>query len=247
MNAITWIGHGTVLIELDGARLITDPVLRNRVGPLTRIVAGPAASASEGVDAILLSHLHADHADAASLRQVGRETPVIAPTGAGRWVAAAGMRSVRELGVGETTEVGPLSVSATPAHHDGRRWPIGGSGNAEGFVVRGAERSVYFAGDTDLFPQMEELGPLDVALIPIWGWGPALGPGHLDPERAAQAAARLQAKIVIPIHWGTFAVGRPARRPADPRKPLREFLEHLASEAPAAEPRVLEPGQRTEV
>ncbi len=107
-----------------------------------------------------------------------------------------------------------------------------------GYLAQGA-RSVYFAGDTDLFEQMEQLrGRVDVALLPIWGWGPTLGPGHLDPERAAQAAATIAPKIAIPIHWGTFALGLPVRPPEDPRRPVREFVAMVGAHAPAVEVRV---------
>ena len=71
-------------------------------------------------------------------------------------------------------------------------------------MIEGADRSVYFAGDTDVFPGMAELAPVDVALLPIWGWGPTMGPGHMDPARAAEAAALLGARLAIPIHWGTY-------------------------------------------
>ena len=71
-------------------------------------------------------------------------------------------------------------------------------------MVEGAGRSVYFAGDTDVFAGMAELAPVDVALLPIWGWGPTMGPGHMDPDRAAEAAALLEARLAIPIHWGTY-------------------------------------------
>ena len=71
-------------------------------------------------------------------------------------------------------------------------------------MIEGDGRRVYFAGDTDIFDGMADLAPVDVALLPIWGWGPTMGPGHMDPARAAQAAALLQARLAIPIHWGTY-------------------------------------------
>ncbi len=241
--AVTWLGHATVLVELDGVRLLTDPVLGPRVGPLVRI-ARPVGPGTVGhVDAVLLSHLHSDHADVASLRRLPRDVPVIAPRGAGEWLRRMGAREVHELAAGEAVALGPVRVVATPARHEGRRPPFGPSPDPIGYAVTGS-RSVYFAGDTDLFDAMEQLhGVIDVALLPIWGWGPTLGAGHLDPERAAQAAAIIAPGVVIPIHWGTFALGRPLRRPADPGWPARHFAALAGAYAPEVEVRVLEPGE----
>ena len=90
-----------------------------------------------------------------------------------------------------------------PAEHEGSRGPFGASADAVGYVITGSE-VVYFAGDTDLFDGMHELGPVDLALVPIWGWGPGLGAGHLDPVQAAEAVARIRPRLVVPIHWGTY-------------------------------------------
>jgi L-ascorbate metabolism protein UlaG (beta-lactamase superfamily) len=245
--AVTWVGHATALLELDGVRLLTDPVLRDRMGPLTRIAAPASPAASEGIDAVLLSHLHADHADLPSLRRVGASTPIVAPRGAARWLGRHGLRDVHELSPGGQTHIGAVRVTATPARHGGSRWPLGAEVEPLGFVARGS-RSCYFAGDTDLFAAMSELaGQIDLALLPVWGWGPKLGPGHLDPQRAAEAARLIAPKVAVPIHWGTFTLGFPARRPADPWRPARAFSALTAREAPAVEVRVLAPGERTEL
>ena len=242
--AITWLGHATVLVELDGTRVLTDPVLRGRVGPLVR-VGPPVRPADAGpVDCVLLSHLHADHADLPTLRAVARSGPIVAPRAARDWLAGRGLRDVRELSPGEQTHVGGLAITATPAEHDPRRRPFGPAAEPVGFVVRGSS-SVYFAGDTDLFAAMAELnGLVDIALLPIWGWGSGLGPGHLDPERAAAAVALIAPAVAIPIHWGTFTLSRPARRPQEPARPAREFAELAQRYAPATEVRILSPGER---
>ncbi len=245
--ALTWAGHATALIELDGVRILTDPLLRDRVGPLRRIAAPVDADVGEHIDVIVLSHLHADHADLPSLLRVGSGTRVLAPRGAGSWLARHGMRDVCELSAGEEAIVGPLRIVATPARHDGRRWPFGARADAIGFVARGSQ-SCYFAGDTDLFDEMAAMaGSIDLALLPIWGWGPTLGPGHLDPERAARAAAAIAPRLAVPIHWGTFAPGRPAPPPRDPGAAARRFSAMMAREAPGVELRVLAPGERTEL
>jgi len=245
---IAWLGHATVLMELDGVRLLTDPVLHRRVGPLVRIAAGVPSHQHERIDAVLLSHLHGDHVDLPSLRRLGRDVRVVAPAGAGAWLRARGMRCVEELAVSESTAVGPLQVVAVPAQHDGQRLPHGPSAAAIGFVVRGTH-SVYFAGDTDLLDDMERFaGGVDVALLPVAGWGPTLGPGHLDPARAAQAAARIHPRVAIPIHWGTLAVPLPPlinRARSD--EPAQRFAALVADAAPQVEVRVLAPGEAIDI
>jgi L-ascorbate metabolism protein UlaG (beta-lactamase superfamily) len=115
-----------------------------------------------------------------------------------------------------------------------------------GFLLRGGRR-IYFAGDTDLFDGMEELGAgLDLALLPIWGWGPSVGPGHLDPERAARAAALLSPQVVVPIHWGTlYPLGLARFRPRPLRAPPLEFAAWMRELAPQVEVRLLAPGEGT--
>lgn len=228
-------------------RLLTDPLLRPRAGPLVRL-ARPVGPPSVGrVDCVLLSHLHSDHVDLPSLRSLGTSMPIIASQGAGDWLRRAGLTEVRELGVGEEAAVRGVTVVATLAQHDEHRRPLGPTAEAIGYLVRGSQ-SVYFAGDTDLFPAMGRLrGAVDVALLPVWGWGPDVGPGHLDPERAARAAAIIGPQVAIPIHWGTFAVARPARRSEDPGWPARRFAALTEQYAPAVRVCVLEPGERIEL
>ena len=162
--------------------------------------------ALRGVDAVLISHAHHDHLDLGSLQRIGRTTPLVVPRGLGSLLRRQGFRDVHELAVGESLEIGAARVEATFAAHDGSRPPYPARAPAVGYAVLGSRR-IYFAGDTDLFPEMDGLVPdLDLALIPIWGWGPSLGRGaHLDPDGAAEAVARLRPKIAVPIHWGTYA------------------------------------------
>lgn len=245
--AVTWVGHASVLIELDGTRLLTDPVLGERAGPLVRIAEGVTGGLCDDLDAVLISHLHADHADVPSLRRLGGATRILAPPGAARWLARRGLGRAEELLPGERASVGAVHVTATPAAHDGRRWPLGAAAAAIGFVIGGSQRC-YFAGDTDLYPEMSELaGQIDLALLPVWGWGPHAGAGHLDPARASAAARMIKPRVVVPIHWGTLARGWPFRRPADPAEPARRFSRLMAVEAPSVEVRVLAPGERTEL
>jgi L-ascorbate metabolism protein UlaG (beta-lactamase superfamily) len=241
-DRIVWLGHASVLIELDGVRLLTDPVLGRWLGPLRRQVPPPPLGATERLDAILISHLHRDHADLRSLRRLGPDVPLIVPAGTRPFFARHGFGRAIELAPGGSHRIGSLAVTATPAVHAiGRR---GVDAVPLGFLVEGSRR-LYFAGDTDLFDGMSALGApgLDLALLPVWGWGPTLGPGHLDPERAARATALLRPRIAVPIHWGTlYPPGLARLRPRPLAAPPREFAARVGALAPGVEVRVIAPG-----
>jgi L-ascorbate metabolism protein UlaG (beta-lactamase superfamily) len=242
---ILFVGHSTVLVDMDGVRLLTDPLLRPRVAHLRRI-GKVAANVQRGVDAVLISHLHYDHLDIPSLQRLGREMPVVVPRGASGLLRKRGFRAVTELGIGEELRIGALAVQGTPAVHDSGRMPFGMRAEPMGHLIRGS-RSVYFAGDTDLFDGIADLGPVDVALIPIWGWGRSLGRGHLDPRGAAEAVVLLQASVAIPIHWGTyFPIHDTVRTtPELVDAPVQRFAEHMREIAPETDVRVLRPGEET--
>lgn len=245
---IRYVGHATLRLEVDGASLITDPNFRRRVLHLRRQGDSPAPADRERADAILISHLHLDHTDLRSLRELGEGIPVVAPPGAADFLAGKGF-DVTELGVGDSHEIAGVRVTATPAAHDGRRQPIFGHwGSSAGYEIAGSQ-TIYFAGDTDLFGRMGSLFErLDLALLPVWGWGPSLGAGHLDPGRAAKAVSLLRPRLAIPIHWGTFFPYGLARRYARLlHDPPREFAEEVARVAPEVEVRVLEPGSSTDL
>ena len=115
-------------------------------------------------------------------------------------------------------------------------------------MIESDGRRVYFPGDTDLFDDMQSFGPLDLALLPIWGWGPRLGPGHLTPQRAAEAAALLGATSVVPIHWGTLSPITLARgRPKWIDEPAAEFAAALPAAAPESRLVLLQPGGATQI
>jgi len=236
-----------VLLELDGVRLLTDPVLRSRMLHLRR--SGPLdLEPVRNVDAALVSHAHWDHLDLPSLDRLAGKPRFVVPRGMGATLRRRGLANVEEVDVGDVVEIGAVTVTATIAEHDGRRGPLAPDSPSLGYVIAGSQR-VYFAGDTDLFDEMAELGPVDVGLIPIWGWGPGLGGGHLDPERAAEAVARIGPKTVIPIHWGTYfpihlgLTGKP--RFVD--LPPLQFAAALKEHAPDVELRVLRVGEETDV
>jgi L-ascorbate metabolism protein UlaG (beta-lactamase superfamily) len=242
-DRIVFLGHSSVLIELDGIRLLTDPLLRRRVAHLRRQPPPLDRSLTADIDAVLISHLHHDHVDLASLRLLGRDVPLLVPAGTAAWLRRRRFTTVRELRAGERATVAELAVGAVEARHDGRR--LGGPrAEALGYVVRN-RHAIYFAGDTELFAGMARLrGALDVALLPVAGWGRTLGPGHMDPLQAARAVGLLRPRLAIPIHWGTL---RPmsliARRKPQLHDPARLFSEHVSRIAPDVEVRILMPGK----
>ncbi|HTT96214.1 MAG TPA: MBL fold metallo-hydrolase [Solirubrobacterales bacterium] len=238
---IVYVGHATVLIELDGVRLLTDPVLGSWLGPLRRHGAAPPAAVTAGLDAVLISHLHRDHLDRRSLRRLAPEVPLVVPAGTGAFFARHVTGEVVELAPGQSHRIGAVEVTATAATHEiGRR---GIAAAPVGYLVAGGRR-VYFAGDTDLFAGMADFARgLDLALLPVWGWGPTLGLGHMNPERAARAAAALAPRLAVPIHWGTFYPAGLARlRPLPLSEPPREFAARLRDLAPQVTAKILQPG-----
>ena len=196
---------------------------------------------------MLVSHQHGDHLDPASLRRFGNDVRLVAPPGAADYLRRRGFERVTELAPGEQVEVGAVTVRATFADHAGSRMR-GTDGTAVGYLIEGSKR-VYFAGDTDVFPEMADLRPVDLALLPIWGWGPTLGPGHLNPESAAVAADLLSARIVVPIHWGTYAPWHLSlrSRPAFLDEAPGRFWAAMHSAAPDVDLRVLAPGESTTI
>ena len=242
---LTYLGHSTVLIELGGTRLLTDPILRPRVGHLRRRDRVDRAQL-DGLDAVLISHGHMDHLDRPSLFQIDPDVPVVVPKGLR---PGAGRRHVIEVSEGESVEIGTVRIEATHAEHDGRRIPLGPHVQALGYRVVG-DRRIFFAGDTDLFDGMGAIGGdgLDVALLPVWGWGGRLPPGHLTPLSAAHALEMLRPRRAVPIHWGTLAPLFARRSPAghSPTPPL-DFVRHAATIAPEVEVVVLEPGESVEL
>jgi L-ascorbate metabolism protein UlaG (beta-lactamase superfamily) len=244
---IVYVGHSTVLVELDGVRLLTDPLLRTRMLHLRRV--GPVdLEPLQKPDAVLISHMHFDHLDFPSLARLGRDTRIIVPQGAGRFITRKRFTEVSELGIGQELRIGAVVVRGTPAIHDSARRPFGVRAVPMGHMIEGS-RSVYFAGDTDVFDGMAELAPVDVALLPIWGWGPSIGDGHMSPKEAVDAARLVRASVAIPIHWGTYFPFQNALRgvPSFVEWPAQDFAKRVESVAPEVEVRLLHPGEKTSI
>jgi L-ascorbate metabolism protein UlaG (beta-lactamase superfamily) len=233
-----------VLLRLGGVSILTDPMLRNWLGPLHREGPPPDPALTSEAELVLISHIHRDHLDRRSLRRLPPSTPLLVPRGATRWAAGGGAEEIREISLGETASIAGLEVTAVPALHDGHRDGRRGPGaEALGYLIRGGGRTVYFAGDTDLFDEMSELGAVDLALLPVWGWGTSVGDGHLDPERAARALELIRPRVAVPIHWGTFfPFGLRRLRPRFLSEPPRELARLAAELTPEVEMRILEPG-----
>jgi len=246
---IQFLGHASLLIDLDETRIVTDPLLRRRVSGLYWRHPSPHSTLNHPIDAVVVSHMHQDHLDIPSLRLLGQDTPLLVPRRAGTFLARQGFTRATEMMPWEAADVrsrdgvGAVRVIATPARHSGFRPPFGPFGGCLGFIIEGSLR-VYFAGDTDIFPEMELFGPIDVALLPVAGWGPTLGPGHMDAKIAARALQLIRPKIAIPMHWGTFApFGMHLRAWQYLIRPPLDFLEHASRLAPDVDIRILEPGE----
>jgi L-ascorbate metabolism protein UlaG (beta-lactamase superfamily) len=244
---VTWWGHAAVAVKLDGVHCLTDPLMRRRVGPLHYTGYRPSPAEIAAVDVVLLSHLHRDHTDLPSLARFPATTRLVVPSGGAALLRGRLRATVEELDADGVTTVGPVTVQATFAEHDGRRHFGGPTAIALGYLLSGS-RSVYAAGDTDIFPGMRRVseqageGGLDVALLPVSGWGLTLGPGHLNPESAARALTLLRPRLAVPVHWGTLRVPVLWRtRPDRYVTPADDFAVHAAVVAPECRVVIAEP------
>ncbi|WP_412745679.1 MBL fold metallo-hydrolase [Krasilnikovia sp. MM14-A1004] len=247
-TSVTWWGHSTMWLTDSDVALLTDPVLTDRLAHLRRMN-GPTPRLAHAPDAVLLSHLHADHFHLPSLRAVPGEPLLVLPRGATELVARGlGARYAArcvELLPGEQTKVGDVTVRAVRAAHDGGRAPWSRHrAIALGFVVEGSART-WYAGDTTLFDAMAGFGPLDLALIPVGGWGPTLDPHkHLNAATGAEALRLVRASWAVPVHYGTFwPVGLSRVRRHMFHEPGDAFARHAAASCPDTKVRVLAHGE----
>jgi L-ascorbate metabolism protein UlaG (beta-lactamase superfamily) len=249
---MTFVGHATTCIEIDGQVIVTDPLLRDRLWHLRRDV--PCAEDDclpvDRLSAVIISHLHMDHADMSSLRSIPPDVPMIAPKGAGGYLRTRLSHTVHSIDTWESHWVGPVEVIAVPAAHSGPGSSVTPLSAAVGYMIRGS-RTIYFAGDTALFDEMEELGTsfdIDLALLPVWGYGPNLRGDHMTPRDAANALTMLRPRIAVPIHWGTFRpLGKMWSRLnyfSDPPYTFAGYASHLA---PDTEVQILQPGESLEI
>jgi L-ascorbate metabolism protein UlaG (beta-lactamase superfamily) len=251
---VTWLGHSSVVLDLDGVRIVADPLLKRHAGILRRRGRRPDRSAWADADAVLLSHLHHDHAEVGSLKLLG-DIPVLTAPENAEWAIKKGLDG-RGLAPEEWVEVGPaergVSVRLLPAIHHSRQMPHRPNA-ANGHLVRGPSGVVWVAGDTEIYPELEQLAswagaPVDLALVPIAGWGPRLSPGHLDPQEAAVACQMVGARFAIPVHWNTLYMPTTDMWPGGwMHSPGPRFLKALAREAPTCQPLMLGLGESARI
>ena len=237
---VTFVGHSTTVIDIGGIRIMTDPFLRSRLGPLERHGPLPDPAALD-VDVIVISHGHPDHFDRWSLEALPGSPRIIVPERLGPRLGGGALRA-QEVHAGDVVRIRGVTITAVPARH----WISPGAPRAQplGFVIDGGLRA-YFAGDTGRFAAMRDVaGGVDLALLPIWTWGPHLGPGHLGPRSAAEVGQDLAARAIVPIHWGTLYPRHLHRVWGGPlREPGERFARHVRDLAPEIEVHVLQPGQ----
>ncbi len=245
--SVTYLGHASALINLDGRYVLTDPNLNPRLGlARRRNHPGPAWESLPAIDLVIISHAHLDHLDKFTLRKLARATLFLVPPGVGITIKRLGFENVTELELWQTISAGGLQVTAVPAKHWGARFILDVWRGCCGFVLKADAGQVYFAGDTDYFPGFKEIGKrfnLDIALLPIGTYSPRLllDRYHLNPEEAIRAFADLNARYMVPIHWGTF------RLSAEPLDEPLAWLKSLAR-SNGLEERILilEPGQTSD-
>lgn len=251
----TWLGHSTVLIEIDGVRVLTDPVWGPRASPL--LLAGPKRfqpvpvplSAMPRVDVVIISHDHYDHLDRETVTRLAHAhgPTFFVPLGLKAWFAEAGIEKVVELDWWQSGRVGPLTITCTPAQHSSGRSVTLTDQNRRlwsSWVIAGVRRRLYFAGDSGYFAGFGEigrrLGPFDVAALPIGGYSdyPHHHPNHVSPEESVQAFRDLGGRLLVPMHWGTFDLNRePYGEPPD------RLLREARRQGLADDVAVLSPGQ----
>lgn len=252
---VTWLGHSTSIVELDGRRFLIDPVWADRTSPIPkfgpkRFFAPPLALGEvPPVDAVFLSHDHYDHLDRRTIALLAlRGTQFIAPLGVGERLVRWGVprNQVTELDWWQKVDVGGVTITATPARHFSGRSPIMLDRNRTlwaGYALTGPQHRVYYSGDTAMFDGFDEigetLGPFDATLMEIGAYHRHWADVHLGPEQAIEAVQRVRGGVLIPLHWATFDLAMHG---------WTEPIERLLVAASRTGTRVvaLKPGQRVE-
>ncbi len=211
--SLVWIGHASFLLTLGGKRMLTDPVLGQRVGLIERLSApGIPLGELPPIDIVLVTHNHRDHLDPWSIRRIGSNPTYVLPKGNGQLISAL-VKSAKiiELDWWETTKIDTIEVMLVPSRHWSMHWPWDrNEGLWGGYVIHGPEGSAYHSGDTGFWDRFEEIGKragnIDWAMLPIGAYEPRwfMEPQHMNPDEAAKAARMLGAKNFVAMHWGTF-------------------------------------------
>lgn len=217
---VTWLGHATMLIEIDGRRLLTDPVWSERTSPISW--AGPrryyqpliAFDDLPTIDAVLISHDHYDHLDYATIVALNaREVMFVVPLGVGAHLASWGVPETRivELDWWQRTQLAGVEIISTPARHASGRTLFDKDATLwTSYAILGRRQRLFFSGDTGLFPAMEEIGkrfgPFDLTMIEVGQYHSAWPDWHIGPEQAVEAHQMLRGRVMLPMHWGLFSL-----------------------------------------
>ncbi len=242
---ITWLGHATVVLDVDGTRIVTDPLLRRHNGALRRRGPAPRPEQWHDTKAVLISHLHHDHAELPSLR--GFDGPVLTAAENAAFLRRRHVHGAVGLGDNWYDVTDSLQVRLTHAVHGARPMPHRPNA-ANGHLIRTPDLRVWVAGDTSLYEDMALIpelagGPIDLAIVPVGGWGARLSAGHLDAGRAAEACALVGAAAAMPYHYGTlYAPGTSTVPRGWMDAPGEAFPGRLAAHAPGCRSIVLKPG-----
>jgi L-ascorbate metabolism protein UlaG (beta-lactamase superfamily) len=250
---VTYIGHATMLIEIDGCRILTDPNFDPRLGRILPRVSKPGIALDQlpPIEAILLTHAHADHLSFDSLDRLPRTIPLLAPPAVARWLRRLGYSHAIDLAPDGEATVGNVRIHAAPAVHSGSRYAVDRwRAAANMYLLSTPHESCFFAGDTALASDTHRLveqslwaadRELDLALLPIgyapW-WKPGFRRGHLTHEDALTLFERLRARAFVPYHWGTFRHVTSTAHGAMDRLRSRLETHHLADAV-----RIIEPGE----
>ncbi|HEY4131011.1 MAG TPA: MBL fold metallo-hydrolase [Gemmatimonadaceae bacterium] len=256
---ITYIGHATLLLELGGATILTDPNFDPRLGRILPRVSPPGIALEKlpRLDALLLTHAHADHLSFDSLERLTRSIPLFAPPVIARWLVRLGFENAQPIAPGESVEVNGVRIHAAAATHRGNRYGYDRwRSDANMYLLdAGKSGSMFFAGDTALVEETHHLvqrtlwdnkRKLDLALLPI-GWAPwwkksGFRKGHLTHDDALELFERLRARVLVPYHWGTFH-----HVTATAHDAIRRLRERLETHHLRAAVKIIEPGESLEV
>lgn len=255
---VTYIGHATLLLEIGGARILTDPNFDSSLGRILPRVSPPGIALEQlpALDAILLTHAHADHLSFDTLERLPRDMPLFAPPVIAKWLRRLGFDHAVDLPPGESVTARDVTVHAASATHRGNRYGFDRwRGDANMYLLDAGERqTIFFAGDTALVHDTHHLvertlwdkgRELDLALLPIgyapW-WKPGFRKGHLTHEDALELFEKLRARTLVPYHWGTFR-----HVTATAHDAINRLRERLASHHLAPAVKIIEPGESLEM
>jgi len=214
---VTWVGHSTLLVQMDGLNILTDPIWSKRASMVS--FAGPKRHVKPGIlfkdlpriDVVIISHDHYDHLDEKTIKKLGNKPFYFVPLGIGEYLDDWGITRYQEMDWWDEVKFNSLKIICTPAQHFSGRMLLGQNRTLwAGWVIIGKNRRFYFGGDSGYFPGYKEIGekygPFDLAALPIGAYKPRwfMKPVHMSPREALKAFDDLKAKIFVPIHWGTF-------------------------------------------